>query len=279
MHAYTFLGLGIGHERCGIPCQDVVGVSETPGGMAVVLSDGASAAAFATDGAEETVGAILDIFRQEVPGVHLRDWVTPEKLLFALRERLIRRARGLECSDLSQLSATAMFAAVADSELVVGNLGDGMLFVLDADGKVLLQIGNVLTPGCKPAFGIDEDAPRHLQWGSFDVENDRVALVLMTSDGCGEMLQNRGQGDPAETVRELFRYIRDGQLASSEDLADVLDQMAEVTTEREDDWSVAVLNLMREDSDYGKPGRPISMLSQEKCKYLSQTSCERVEVF
>lgn len=279
MHAYTFLGLGIGHERCGVPCQDAVSLCQTPDGVIAALSDGASAAAFGAEGARETVAAIQDILGQPMADVPLGDRVTPESLLHDLRERLFERSRELECSDPAQLSATAMFAAVAGGSLLVGNLGDGALFVMDADGEVLLCAGDVRQPGRKPAFGIDSDALQHLRWRTFDLKADRIALVLMTSDGCSEMLQNRGRGDPTETVRELFRYIRDGQLVSCEDLADALDQMAEVTAEREDDWSVVILNFLREDAYFEPPGGAISMLTQEKCKYFPKTFDAGMEVF
>jgi hypothetical protein len=171
-----------------------------------------------------------------------------------------------------------MFATVSGGSLLVGNLGDGELFVLDRDGRILLHGGGDRRPGKKPAFGIDCDAPEHILWRNFDLEADRVGLVLLTSDGCGEMLQNRGRGDSEETVRELFRYIGDEQLSSDVDLADALDQMAEVTAEREDDWSVVILNFLREDEYFEPPAAPISMLTQEKRKYLSPIPGRRTEV-
>lgn len=267
MKIISYLGHGIAHERSGIPCQDACGSRSAPNGNVVaVLSDGASHAAYAAVAAQETVTAVLDYFTQFSLGGS--DFV-PQDFVDFCRARLLLKQESLGMPAIQHLSATLVFAVISEKYILIGHLGDGTIIALSPDGDTILHSQPEAHPEIPNGtyFVISPQAPEHLRFYCYDRREQPVDLLLLSSDGPYEMLCNRGNGNPVATARELQHYIRDCGLRTQEDLADVLNQMAEVPVERFDDWSLLIWsNALHPDQSSESPILH-SMYQEEMEKY------------
>lgn len=78
------------------------------------------------------------------------------------------------------------------------------------------------------------------------------------------MFYNRGNRNALSTAKELLSYTKDGLISNDDDLCNVLNQMAEVPSERLDDWSVLIFDA--DQKRYESALEIVSMLSQENEK-------------
>lgn len=275
----SYLGRGIAHELAGKPCQDAVNwcVSDH-GDIVMALSDGAGTARRAKEAAQGIVETVTEFFC----GMPLADFTLLSAdqrrslLLDSCRASLLRIRESAEETDIRQFSATFVFAVVSDTQLLVGNLGDGLAVVLEESGRLCLDFGPEagLTGGNSTWFVISPDAEQHLRMQVLERSAERVDFLALTSDGIWELLCGRGDGDPVRTIRELRDYVRSGDLDGDDALADILNQMAELTDERMDDWSVVL--WYAEGETAGSKWEPVcrSMLREENDKYGIPESAE-----
>lgn len=275
----SYLGRGIAHELAGEPCQDALGQRICGDGTIVMaLSDGAGSARWAGEAARAITAAVTEFFcgtaLSELTALPAEQIGT--MLLESCRNvlRTIQEAR--QEPDIRQFSATVVFAAVSQTQILVGNLGDGMAAVLDDCGGTLLELGPEAGPmgGNSTWFVISPGAQQHLRIGVLDRSVDRPELLVLTSDGLRDLLWSRGDGDPLKTVRELWDLVRSGDLDGDDALADILNQMAELTDERMDDWSMLLWCAKGETAD--REWSPVcrSMLREEEEKYGIPASTE-----
>ena len=270
LNVIEYLGLGIYHERCSLPCQDAIGNTKAKNGnMIMALSDGAGSARFAKQAAWENVYAVLEYF-EAVPlsvFLSLEEEQKKKDILDACRNRLCQFG-GKEYRDYPlEFSATLLFYVYDGKHFVTGQLGDGAMFIFDRYCKCLFCSESVSMNGEKwqVYFTSSSEADSFMQIHVFDVEKMPVDKVLMASDGACLMFENRGGGMAAETAKEIVQFVRKGEIRSNTELADVLNQMAEVSSERLDDWSVLVWSGSTEFKK--EKLRMISMLKEENEKY------------
>lgn len=240
------------------------------GNMVMVLSDGAGSARFAEQAARENVDAVLEYFDAVPLSVFLllEEEQQKKDILDACRNRLCRFG-GKEYRDYPlEFSATLLFYVYDGKNFVTGQLGDGALFVFDRCCRCLVctESENMNEEKQQVYFTSSPEADSFIQIHIFDVEKMPVDTVVMASDGACLMFENRGGGMAAETAKEIVQYIRKGVVRSNTELADVLNQMAEVACERLDDWSVLVWSVSTEFEK--EKLRVISMLEEENEKYM-----------
>lgn len=280
MKILSYLGRGIMHEYRDLPCQDALGCRQADNGNVIaVLSDGAGSARYAAEAAQATVEAVLDHFSAvpltaEEPLETLR-----ASVLRTCRERLMDLWEQLGEPDIRHLSATLLFAVSSRERMLLGHLGDGMLTVLDRSGAILLDSPPEHRDGQANAtyFVISPWGRQHLRLYSLDLSASPVDFLVMTSDGSWDMFKNRGSGDPVATVREFQQYVNEMDIASNADLADVLNQMAEVAVERMDDWSVLMWSTSAEGTVADAPPTVVSMLREEEEKHRQRCSEKQEE--
>lgn len=268
----SYLGRGIAHELAGEPCQDAIRwrISEH-GALVMALSDGAGRARWAKEAAQWCTEAVTHFFS----GMPLASFAAlPEEeggalLLDRCRASLQRVREELVEADIRHFSATVVFAVADGERLLVGNLGDGMAVVLEDSGKVVLDFRPESGPmgGNSTWFVTSSGAEQHLRMRLLDRSADRAEFLALTSDGILEMLSGRGDGDPIQTIRELWSYIRSGDLDGEDALADALNQMAELTDERMDDWSMLLWWPEGEIQEESRGPVCRSMLQEEEEKY------------
>ncbi len=267
-----YLGRGIAHDLTGTPCQDALnGCRAENGSLILVLSDGAGGARRGGVAARSIVDTVTDFFRR----MPLAEFLAlPEEcagmmLLETCNGELRKLAKAMGEPDLRQFSATLAFTVLADGKLLVGHLGDGMALVLDDVGEAILYSApdRGSAEGNSTWFTISPAALEHLRMRVPECDAERLGLLALTSDGPMDMLAGRGDGNPAKTIRELFGYIQCGELCSNADLADVLNQMAEVTWERMDDWAVVLWSPQGDFEEFPLGRVCYSMLREEEKKY------------
>lgn len=271
----SYLGRGIAHERSGEACQDAIGGCRTDhGDWIIVLSDGAGEARYATEAAQLTVEAATDYLYQytmEELTAHLLQHTQ------ALLEACTAKLRNMQCQlcepDLQHFSATLIFAVIGREQILIGHLGDGMAVVLNDTGQTVLysRPEQGAGGGNTTFFTVSPEAPEKLRSYVIDRSKARADLLALTSDGPLEMFAGRGGGDPVNTVRELWDYAHNIGLNSTRNLADVLDQMAEITIERMDDWSVVVWCTAEGEEMLPVNQVPCSMLEEEERKYRASS--------
>ena len=264
-----YLGTGILHSKTDTPCQDAVGWRQTDNGSTVLaLSDGASAAGCARAASRTVVAALLAFFARVPLAAFL---AKPEgqrrrALLTACRRALDARAAA-DGQPISRYAATLLVFVTDGTRYFAGQIGDGSLFVL-ADGRVCRTLApDSWDGGRRTWFVTSPDGPEHFFTADGQLESGRAAAVLI-SDGPGTMFRLRGGGRAGRTAEELAGYLRQGNIRTHADLADVLDQMAELPSERLDDWSVLVW------CGGGDPPGPlppeVSMLAVEEEKFARE---------
>lgn len=271
MEVLSYLGLGIIHEKRGVSCQDYISCKCAENGNNIVaLSDGAGSAKYAETAAKNTVRAIIDYFSK----ISLKQYLgfsereQKEEIISCVLIELKKAAKKKQCSNLREFSSTLLFCVGDCERMIFFHLGDGAILATDeaCNPVYYSDPDNVEGSLTRTYFCVSHHAVEHSRIASFS--SLAVHRVLMTSDGAYEMFQNRGDGDACQTMLEILSYHRNHIISTVPDFADILNQMAEIPSERFDDWSIALIwnhavNRLQEVVI-------TSMLDEEKEKY-SQT--------
>lgn len=264
MRILHYLGRGIAHERRKLPCQDVIGYECFENGHRVMaLSDGAGSSRYALEAAQANVAAVLEFFRMTDPAAFaaMPPAERARAIIAACLARLMTLREGRGELYARDICATLLFAVYDGAVMTIGHLGDGMILVQDAAGETLCCSAPEIHPSDQRStyFTISPEAAAHLRIRSFTA--GQAATVLLTSDGACGMFENRGGGRAQATAEELLGYVRGGMICDNGDLADVLGQMAEIPSERLDDWSVLIGSAAIHGENPGV-SEPVSMLSE-----------------
>ena len=227
---------------------------------------------YAKAAAEVTVSSLIEYFEN----VRLSEFLkrNPDRqtcdLVGYLQRAIIALSKQLHCADLRQFSATVLLTVCDGEDVLIFHLGDGTIFLQDIEGHICYVSEPENVSGMLNAtyFSVSSDAADHARICFFKVRGMQIGSVLMMSDGPYLMFYNRGMRQPDRTAAEILGYVRDGIINSNEDLADIMNQMAEVPGERMDDWSVIVSDF--QPSGESSEPRIISMLEEEREKNFRQ---------
>lgn len=270
---FSYRGRGIAHEKKDKGCQDYLKAAFADNGNCILaLSDGASSADYAQASAEVTVSSLVEYFSN----VSLSEFLSRStdcqvrEILNYLQNQIRGLSKEKECTDLRQFSSTVLLAVSDREDVLIFHLGDGEIFLLDTEGNICFVSGPDNAPGTSNVtyFSVSNDAEEHARLSVFSIREMRLESILMMSDGPEMMFYNRGIKRTDRTAAEILGYVRDGIIKSNEDLADILDQMAEIPAERMDDWSM-IISDFRSAHVYKEPV-VVSMLEEEHQKYLQE---------
>lgn len=243
MKILNYLGRGILHERQGLPCQDAIGyAAHENGNVVLALADGAGGSKYAQEAAQANVDALIGYFREH-PAAAFRTLEPREgarAVISACLDQLRLLARELEGCQSADLCATLLFALWDGEVLTLGHLGDGMILVLDTNGR-----RSLLSPperrGEDPMgtwFTVSPGADAHLRL--YHCSAEQSGGFLMTSDGACGMLQSKGRGLAEDAAAVLLELVRTEELNTSAELARFLYLIAQQPGERLDDWSFLI---------------------------------------
>lgn len=262
------MGHGIIHEKKGVPCQDwLVCESLANGNCIAALSDGAGSAKYAEQASKLTLASVVNLFSEMPLGafISLPEHNQKVMVIECVLKDIISNAKDNGCSDLSQYSATLLFAVWNDSDIVFFHIGDGSIIVTSKSNDILYLSSpdNIENNSYRTHFCVSTDAHLYVDLKCLSLSD--FSNVLMTSDGAYSMLSNRSDGCPELSMIELISYHQNNNISTNEEFADVLNQMAESPSERFDDWSIIMLK--KDVLSYQGEIKTISMLEEEKRKY------------
>lgn len=269
INTISYLGWGIIHEKRGIPCQDCIHYSYADNGNYIMaLSDGATSARYAREAAQVTVESVINFFSGHSLKEFLMSGRTEQKeaILDHILNALITCAKQVHCSDYREFSATLLFLIYDGKNLVTCHLGDGAIFLANSRNDIVFvsEPDHMNGYANRTFFTVSREAAEHMRIDWFDLAETGIIRALMMSDGAYLMFYNRGNRNALSTAKELLSYTKDGLISNDDDLCNVLNQMAEVPSERLDDWSVLIFDA--DQKRYESALEIVSMLSQENEK-------------
>ena len=235
MNIISYRGLGISHERRGMPCQDAVeGRAAKNGNWILALSDGAGQARFAEEAARATVESVTEFFENRELSAFLKmeDVAGKREILRAVREAL-ENLSGFRSEMVEQFAATVLFAVTDTKNALFGHLGDGAIFAMDDSGALVFESKPENQKKNATYFAVSQRAEKHFRLTRIPAEN--ISSMLLISDGPYRMFRDRGEGEASATALELMGYAHDKRITDESRLSDALNQMAEVPAERP--WS------------------------------------------
>ena len=272
MNIMRYLGRGIHHEQEDLPCQDVILDRRAENGNQIlVLSDGASSAAYAQQAAVENCRGLCACFEQYSleDFLALEESVQKQTIVDACACALLEFLAGLDLPEQvsrAELAATLLFVVMDERRILTGHLGDGGIFCVD-NGAVAYASAPDNRSGVsnRTYFTVSPDAVRHLRLHTLDRTQTPVRNILLTSDGAYHALEDY-YGDAEQTVLEMIELVKNGEVADAAGLRSVLSEIALAPIQRMDDWSMLLVD-MQQPVPPQEPVEPVSMLREEEAKY------------
>ena len=272
MNIMRYLGRGIHHEQEDLPCQDVILDRRAENGNQIlVLSDGASSAAYAQQAAVENCRGLCACFEQYSleDFLALEESVQKQTIVDACACALLEFLAGLDPPEQvsrAELAATLLFVVMDERHILTGHLGDGGIFCVD-NGAVAYASAPDNRSGVsnRTYFTVSPDAVRHLRLHTLDRTQTPVRNILLTSDGAYHALEDY-YGDAEQTVLEMIELVKNGEVADAAGLRSVLSEIALAPIQRMDDWSMLLVD-MQQPVPPQEPVEPVSMLREEEAKY------------
>lgn len=244
MTSYQFLKKGNRHIRTGEVCQDHAKHMVLPNGdVAFALSDGAGSATYAKDGAICNVEGALEFLQEQGQEklFDMEDAEIREHLLESCRQRIQAVAEELGCSDLRQFSATLLCGIISETGYVCMHIGDGAIY---GSTKEQVFFNSEPENGARSNitfFTVSHDAEAHLRIDKNKDVPDEKLMYVATTDGFYATLENRGYGNPEESVLEMAGVVLKELIHDNNDLLELALEMSELEEEKTDDWSMIVI--------------------------------------
>ncbi len=231
----------------------------------MALSDGATSAKYAKEAAKVTVESVIDYFSRHTLNEYLMCDQTEQKetILNHILNGLITFAKQVGCSDSREFSATLLFLINDGTNLLTCHLGDGAIFLANSNNDIVFVSGpdNINGFSNRTFFIVSKDAIEHIRIDQFEIAEIDIIRALMTSDGAYLMFYNRGNLNASSTAKELLSYTKDKLISNDDDLCRTLNQMAEIPSERLDDWSILIFDANQKKNN--STLEIVSMLSEE----------------
>ena len=241
---------GTSHIHRGQPCQDAHGYcSLSGGGLVAVVADGAGSAKRSEQGAQTAVQAVMRAAEEAaLSGLAQETDMTPhawEVLMLWIfqraRQAVLHLARAQHHAQ-RDYAATLSVAVVAAGWLAVGQIGDGAVVALNAQGELRtvtrLQKGEYAN---ETHFLTQRDALSRVQ--VYSSPQPLKALAVM-SDGLVRLALNLPSGDPfSPFFQPLFRFSQslqqENETEAGEQLASFLSS-DRVNSRTDDDKSLVL---------------------------------------
>lgn len=231
----------------------------------MALSDGATSAKYAQEAARITVNSIIQYFEEHTLRDFLCNNIEDQKklILECILKNLLSLAKEVDCLDSREFSATLLFFVSDGNDYIICHLGDGAIFLANESNDIIFysEPENANNVSNRTFFCVSLDAIDHLRITHFNYTEVPMTQVLMTSDGVYLMFYNRGNLNPSATAKELLSYVDSDTISTDRDLQIVLSQMAEVASERLDDWSMIIYTQTKNRTESNLI--QVSMLSEE----------------
>lgn len=190
---------GSSHKKKGLPNQDAFLIKKLEKGLVAVVADGLGSKKHSNVGSKKACEAVANVFfklERENNSYCSKDNL--KELLPLIYECWIN-SLGKYCANDS--SSTCLFAYICDEDIIVAQLGDGMIFLLgkDEEGSILIQDdkeeGFINMTDCLNArFAIEK-------WKIKSVPKTLFKALFICSDGISSDIKDGMQKD---FVKELM---------------------------------------------------------------------------
>lgn len=174
---------GIGQTERGTGLQDAYYAISRPNGFFVALTDGASCAKYAAQGAEITARCVATALESDFPSFYKTENSEISKKIMMMLDSELDLAAKKNNTERRELASTLMFAACDGKHFLLGHLGDGVIMGLYAGNATVISFpdsdggnGTYLTSTWQ--------ADTHLRIYKGNVE-DYEGIILIT-DGMAE---------------------------------------------------------------------------------------------
>lgn len=182
---------GTGHERCGLPCQDVHGYLMLDHCIIAAVADGLGSASRADEGAQLAVDAALAELKSrlsiEIPSDQ-EDWERVLLDAFTLARLALEQTASFEEVLLREYATTLIVAVITEAWIAVAHLGDGAVVVALDDSSIEL-----ITAPSSSEF-VNETAalsnPEALHQVRWAIRPIRVVAAALFTDGLQSLAIN-----------------------------------------------------------------------------------------
>lgn len=130
---------GRAHEIENSPCQDSIFYKSYGNKSFIALGDGAGSKKFSQIGSKVITSQICDILNRNFDYIYrakaseAKEFII-SKLWDSLQEQAIKKEVAI-----NELSSTLMFIGIKNSKVIIGHLGDGMIFMKKGDKIEILS--------------------------------------------------------------------------------------------------------------------------------------------
>ena len=189
--------IGPGHARNGIPNQDAFAEMHTPLCDCIVVSDGVGSCSRSDFGAKMSCRAVMEAVGEYVKSSVFLDVPT---LLSMIKMQFLEKIKPY---DVSECSATCLWAFRWDEKIFLGLLGDGL-------AAAVLNNGNVCSLSDDKSMGFSNLVSVTMSekvlvsdWKTLLLPENECAAVLLCTDGISDDLN-----EPDGFIREYLTHCR-----------------------------------------------------------------------
>jgi hypothetical protein len=215
---------GSAHLSRGLPCQDAHAARGLPGGeLLLAVADGAGSAECADIGAALAVQHCIDALSAPVEGVlDAGSWPAALRAAFRRARAAIVQAAEQDDRPLRQYATTLSAAVVTDQQLIVAQIGDGLVVAEDDAGELVLaarpQRGEYANEAYFLTLPNADDVVDVVVWEM------QVQAIAFSTDGLLRLALRLPDYSPhAPFFAPLFAFLRRADAHSAErQLADFL---------------------------------------------------------
>ena len=242
MNIIQYLGRGIFHEEAGEGCQDycdfyVPREDNKVQNTVLALSDGCSSSLYALEAAKANVEAVLEIFKKVSLKTFLKQSRQNQKII--IHKACLDHINEIEqATDYSQCCATLVFVVMDEECILLGHIGDGAIFCMDAQDDFFFtsdpENGETLS---HTHFTVEDDLTHtHLTI----LEKQDVKNILLCSDGPYKMFMKYGTPRRSNAVKQISSWLSQEKIKNCTTLRESINALTTDLPEHGDDWSLLV---------------------------------------
>ncbi|MFE3839339.1 PP2C family serine/threonine-protein phosphatase [Pseudogemmobacter sonorensis] len=189
-------------------CQDAVFGKSLNGISCIALADGAGSRRLSGTGARKTVRVVVDHILAHFDLLFEQTWRGDRKeatsYILNLISTELSSDRFSRRGSLEDYACTLIFAATDDDRMLLGHLGDGVAFLVDAQSVEISSQPDNGEFANETYFFTAHDAVEHFRLTATKLE--APVSILLASDGAAVSLLRRADQAVAPAVRRLCEW-------------------------------------------------------------------------
>lgn len=266
---------GLSHEQSNTCCQDNVLISQDDRWIVAALADGLGSLRYSEVAAEVATTTVCNFSAELLESIIKQESSIEETVIEIIANAIRDKVTELSftCSDLD---CTLVFAIIdkQTNHAAIGRLGDSAAILLSESNSIVISDSDHSANGTNAV--LDSEAAQHLFLRSFNLEEEKIVGIMLTSDGLDNELYLKGSKHVQKITGLYFNAVSASK--QEEDAKRVIgDRIAKLTGVKDssfdDDISLAILS--RIDYPIDLPEDPTWLCSCGTRNYLQQTYCRK----